>query len=114
MLCLFCRLNEKKVTSHTEVELKVECFSETMQNRRQGGIKLKSEVVVVSVGGCHQRILCVEKISFENKREIKPFSNKKKRKEKKCAETKPDTRFLKNLLEKNFKSRVGVLSLSNS
>ena len=33
---------------------------------------------------------------------------------KKCAETKPDTRFLKNLLEKNFKSRVGVLSLSNS
>ena len=85
MLCLFCRLNEKKVTSHTEVELKVECFSETMQNRRQGGIKLKSEVVVVSVGGCHQRILCVEKISFENKREIKPFSNKKKKKRKKVC-----------------------------
>ena len=65
-----------KVTSHTEVKLKVECFSETMQNRRPGGIKLQSEVVVVSWGGCHQRILCVEKVSFENKGEIKTFSNK--------------------------------------
>lgn len=47
-----------------------------MQNRRQGGIKLKSEVVVVSRGGCCQRILCVEKISFENEGETKTFSNK--------------------------------------
>lgn len=27
-------------------------------------------------GGCHQRILCVEKMSFENEGEIKTFSNK--------------------------------------
>lgn len=43
------RREPNKVT-HIRKQLKVECFSETIQNRRHRGIKVKSEAVVVSGG----------------------------------------------------------------
>lgn len=64
-----------KVTTHTEAtESRMLLRNYTKQKTRRDKGRVRGSGG--EWGGCHQRILCVEKMSFENEGEIKAFSNK--------------------------------------